>query len=289
MTHVCPEDVLVHLASLPTLKAITADFPPLPLQLATEVPHGAFPSLQHFSMVVLNLDDFIRRLASVTSTQLSSITARVQVKSTTASQVQQVLAEIRDRLAGALTAEVELGNVADAFENPENIPLPAETIHPLLGLPNLTRLKLSLHRYIGVDNVLLKTIVTSLPRLQTLELVHTPNTSISYPIRLTLGGLIPLATHCRELVTCALLVNATTVPVDFLKRPAGRYTSRVQRFNFAGSPIAQRYKVAAFLSDLFPELRDISSYDDDYDGWAEVSDSLKVFREVRKQERFTRD
>jgi hypothetical protein len=56
-------------------------------------------------------------------------------------------------------------------------------------------------------------------------------------------------------------------------------------FDFADSPIANRYKVAAFLSDLFPKSCGSGSYE----GWREVSGSIKVFRDVREQERLSKD
>jgi hypothetical protein len=60
-------------------------------------------------------------------------------------------------------------------------------------------------------------------------------------------------------MTCTLSVDATTLPADYLKRLAGRYTSLVWMFDLADSPIANRYQVAAYL---FPKV----TYDGLYEG-----------------------
>ncbi|KAJ7016727.1 hypothetical protein C8F04DRAFT_980787, partial [Mycena alexandri] len=169
-----------------------------------------------------------------------------------------------------------------------SIPFPADTIHPLLTLQNLTWLILDLHRVVDVDNMLLKTMATSWPQIRVLDLARCWNRP--EPIRLTLEGLIPLAEHCKKLTMCSLLVDARTVPINYFKNPAGRYPSRLQSFGCGGSPIAESYRVAAFLSGVFPELQGIACADadaDNLDRWMAVNNSIRAFHEVRNQERLS--
>ncbi|KAJ7679355.1 hypothetical protein DFH06DRAFT_1415450 [Mycena polygramma] len=267
----CPEDVLIHLSSLLNLKGFLVACPPRSQWPITRAHACRFPSLERFDVVVPDLDDFLQCFESVTSTQLLGVTAHVHMEPL-AAQVQRTLAAIRDRLAAAPRAHVWLGEAqtfANAHEPDNSIPLPA---------------------HIDVDDALVKTMVDSWPRLMTLA----PTAKV------TLVGLIPLAMHCTELVSCSFLVDATTLPANFLEFPAGRYASSLSRFDFGQSPITNGYRVAAFLSDLFPQLRRISG--DGVNGWADgsdrwgrinewgrVNDSLQIFSEVRKQERLPRD
>ncbi|KAJ7868450.1 hypothetical protein B0H13DRAFT_2558664 [Mycena leptocephala] len=191
----------------------------------------------------------MRRLVSPTSTQLSTITAQVYIEPTEASQVQQGLAIIRDKLVAALTAEVELANLTPPYK------------YSLLALRNLIHLKLGLHRAVDVDDGLLGTMATSRPRLQAFELIHLYR--VPTPARLTLSGLIPLVAHCTELEKRSLVIDARTVSEVYFERPAGRYVSPMRMFDFAYSPIGQRYQVEAFL---FPKLREISYSGDTRNG-----------------------
>jgi hypothetical protein len=115
----------------------------------------------------------------------------------------------------APTAEVEIANTNPFVDqHRDRIPLPTETINPLLPLRNLTRLRLSLHRPVDVDDAFLRTMVTSWPRLQVLELVHTDYSLRATPRLTLLVRLILLALHGTELMTWALSVDATTLPAD---------------------------------------------------------------------------
>ncbi|KAJ7791125.1 hypothetical protein B0H14DRAFT_2625375 [Mycena olivaceomarginata] len=282
-TPICPADVLVHLSSPPNLKIITADVPTWSPEPATKSSHRVFSSLQNFSAVVPNLDDFMHHLASVTSTQLSFIIGSIHVKPTAATQVKRALTAMGSRVVAAPTAQLALLSEqpsADPHSQNDDVPFPPETIHPLLALCNLTRLHIALLRPIAVDDELLKTMAASWPRLQVLKLVH-PKGVAAAP-QLTLRGLIPLA-NCPELVRCALIVNAKTLPEDAFERPPGRHASRVWLIDVAHSPVTERFRVAAFLSDLFPELRRVEYTR--YDAWHDVEKTLQTYSAVRKQER----
>ncbi|KAJ7679356.1 hypothetical protein DFH06DRAFT_1033109 [Mycena polygramma] len=287
----CPEAAITHLSSLPNLKLMFTICSPGPTRLNIA---AGFPQLQYLDIVVQDLDEVMHRLGAIFSTQLLRVGAQVHVEPTSAAQVQRTLTAIRDKLAEASDASVSLGNADLRRDSPDDhMPddsalLPAEIIHPLFALRNLTSLMLKLRRSVDVDDDLLKTMADSWPRLQNLHLVHSRSVKTFAPIRLTLTGLIPLAANCTKLEGCSLLVDATTLPADCFRHPAGRYTCPLRSFHVAHSPIAwgYRFQIAAFLSDLFPTLREIA-YHSGPDEWRDVSDTLTIFSDIRRQERLT--
>ncbi|KAJ7679362.1 hypothetical protein DFH06DRAFT_1291040 [Mycena polygramma] len=283
----CSEAAITHLSSLPNLNVMFAICSPGPERLNIT---AGFPQLQYLDIVVQDLDELMQRLDVISSTQLLRVGAQVHVEPTSAVQVQHTLAAIRDKLAEALDASVLLGNADVSPEDhmpDDSALLPAEIIHPLFALRNLTSLMLTLRRSLDVDDALLKTMADSWPRLQNFHLVHHDGVQTSAPIRLTLTGLIPLAANCTKLERCSLLVDATTLPADCFRHPAGRYTCPLHYFYVAHSSIAHayRYQVAAFLSDLFPKLRRIAYSGSDE--WIDVEDTLAIFSDFRKQEILT--
>ncbi|KAJ6577040.1 hypothetical protein DFH09DRAFT_1077980 [Mycena vulgaris] len=278
--HDCIEDIIVQLSSFPALEALCITCPPPPRN-STLGP--GFDSLSAFNIMVQNLDDFTTRLALVTSIRLAITAAQLSVD-LTAPNLQTSLDVVRDRLAHASTAHVELETftLADALDD-DGIPMPAETIGPLLSLANLTVLRLYLHRPVDVDDALLKIMVADWPRLQTLEPLHEDGVQVA---KVTLTGLIPFATHCTELTECAFLVNTTSLDEDSFLPPSGQYTSPVAKFHFGHSPISDALRIAAFLSDLFPQLHEIDTlYHPLRAGWRDVNSSIAVFTELRRQER----
>ncbi|KAJ7500291.1 hypothetical protein B0H11DRAFT_804258 [Mycena galericulata] len=283
----CPEDTITHVSSLESLESVHISCPPSPIGFNRGSAGHRFDALRDFGVMVSTLDDFSTRLAAVTSTRLSTIDLGLYFEPA-ASQVKDALAGIRDRVAAAPISSVDLENLSDLDQDMDDgVPLPAHTIEPLLSLRNLLQLRLCFHRPLDVDDDLLKTMATAWPRLQTLELIH--DAGMLVPAKVTLGGLISLALHFTELTECALLVDATTLSADSLTRPPGRYTSPLRRFAFGHSPITDPFRVAGFLSDLFPELALVSSSGmhglELEQAWENVNASVTVLSEVRKQER----
>ncbi|KAJ6517995.1 hypothetical protein C8R47DRAFT_1085616 [Mycena vitilis] len=281
-SHECSGAAIAQLSSLPNLKVLFA--------ICSSVPErsnisAGFPQLQYLDIVVQDIDELMQRLDAISSTQLLRVGAQVHLEPTSTAQVQRTLTAIRDKLVEAPDAYVSLGNADVSPDDPmpdDSALLPAEIIHPLFALRHLTSLLLTLRRSLDVDDALLKTMADSWPRLQTLHLVHHDGVQTSAPIRLTLSGLISLAANCTKLERCSLLVDATTLPVN--SHPAGRYTCPLHYFYVAYSPVAHadRYEVAAFLSDLFPKLRRIAY--SAADEWIDVEDSLATFRDAIQQE-----
>ncbi|KAF8195274.1 hypothetical protein K438DRAFT_1968585 [Mycena galopus ATCC 62051] len=154
----------------------------------------------YFCMEVPDFDDFIQRLASVTSTTLSTITAQLP-GDPRASRLRQTLSVVRARLAAAPTAEVKIENLG-----------------PITPVPLLTCLTLRCDPCVAVDDALPKTMMTASPSLRALHLAG--RLAASTPPRLTLSGLVPLAAHCTQLATYSVRVDATTMPAGYFSAPS---------------------------------------------------------------------
>ncbi|KAK7006342.1 hypothetical protein R3P38DRAFT_2728621 [Favolaschia claudopus] len=274
-------DLIAHLSTLPSLQSISvAHATPDPSTL-----RAGFPALQSFSFVFPDTGTFFRRLASIESTELSKISAHIHgvAPSEDRAPIQLALLKIRDRLQAAPAAEVDLQeNGIGIHSQPNALETPIISLEPLLDLHNLTSLTLRLHRLMEVDDALLQTMALAWPRLRKLSLSNCcagPNDA-----KITLTGLLPLALHCRELEHCSLIIDADTIPENYLEQPARRCRNPVRYLDFGGSRVKNPYFVAAYLSDLFPQLKIVSGYHDN-GGWRLVGQLIKMFCAVRRQER----
>ncbi len=110
------------------------------------------------------------------------------------------------------------------------------------------------------------------------------------PTRLTSHVLIPFAKHCLELEELSLTINAATPDNYEEKLGDGMCNRKLWKLGVNDSSIDNPGRVAAFISDIFPEVRKIvvSIPDGDPEGkkrkWEEVERLIPVFAAVRKQE-----
>ncbi|KAK6996388.1 hypothetical protein R3P38DRAFT_3070697, partial [Favolaschia claudopus] len=254
----CTEEVLAHLSSLSTLRSVSVSCDSLAASNANFENHG-FSSLESLSLAVPDLDEFMRRLARISSHKLTSVSITLRDAAPTSTQVQATLSAIRAKLEMAVTAKLSIRNVGhhqwDRHGDGELegiILFQPETIHPLLDLHNLADLTIHLHSPLDLDDSLLKTMMTAWPALRALHLISCCCTDC--PARITLPGLRPLAEH-KELRSCSLIIDATT----YMQHPPMRSSSLLASFIVNGSPVASPHLVAAFLSELFPALWGVRS------------------------------
>lgn len=158
---------------------------------------------------------------------------------------------------------------------------PFHVIHPLFAFCNLTSVELNVDTLLGDDG--LEAMAMAWPRLGRLLLGKSSPT-------FTLQGLIPLVRYCPESRTLRITLNGSGVPMPWDRRPADGYSNPwICAVALGSSPVDESDKVtaAAFLSDLFPNLRKIAcGADSPYrKTWAGVEGLLEAFAAVRMQER----
>ena len=107
--------------------------------------------------------------------------------------------------------------------------------------------------------------------------------------KMTLLGLIPFAQSCPRLTELSLPLNACRPPFSQESRPGNGVSSTSLRYLCVGaSPVNEPYKVAAFLSGLFPKLEQLAHTGkrEPYGKvWDDVEQAVHVFVAVRMQER----
>lgn len=110
--------------------------------------------------------------------------------------------------------------------------------------------------------------------------------------KITLSGLIPLVKHCPKLESLSISLDARNPPFSQDQTPGSGVSNPIlHSAHFFRSPIDQCYKVAAFLSGIFPNLKsvraDFVEEDGGSDDWKAVNQAIEVFAAVRTQERQT--
>lgn len=137
----------------------------------------------------------------------------------------------------------------------------------------------------------LKQMALSWPRLRTLSIHSCSGLDYSTSF-ITLNGLVPLLEHCPDLCELGIILDAASVvPMPSpLARPGGGVSNHnIDSMTVGSSTIQDPRLVAAFLSDILPNLKEIHwEEDEEYDLsslWDQVQDLLPIFGQVRKQER----
>ncbi|KAG1738959.1 hypothetical protein EDB19DRAFT_1712130 [Suillus lakei] len=161
------------------------------------------------------------------------------------------------------------------------------SLKPLFSFKNLLILELRGAIIPGLDNDGLQKLAAAWPQKQGYIMPHKWN----------LTGLVLLLEHCPDLHQLALSVNAI---IDTKAPPALPISSisnkLITAIDFCNSPITKTAEVAAFLSAIVPNLRETSSWKGEVmcpggnvreyqKRWNDVAELVRVFAEVRKQER----
>jgi hypothetical protein len=173
----------------------------------------------------------------------------------------------------------------------------ATHLKPLFSFRRLTDVYLHPCGFFDLDDADVQSIAMAWPDIQILYLdgkLEGPE-GPERP-RATLSGLTSFAEHCKKLCNLTIAVDATVIPI---LKPGPKISSEsLTELHVLHSPIAQPKQVAAFLSDLFPNLLFISNSDRDFridqgidevevdedEMWLEVEELIPVFASVRAQE-----
>ncbi|KAH7908724.1 hypothetical protein BJ138DRAFT_323541 [Hygrophoropsis aurantiaca] len=134
-------------------------------------------------------------------------------------------------------------------------------LKPLLQFKNLTRLKIETFCTFKLDNAAIKEMAQAWPRLLSLDLSYREDGWELEP-EITLHGLLPLLRNCPGLQHLGIVVDGRYITANPHKLPGGgvRNTSLTTLW-LADSPITRPPLVAAFLSSVAPNIRNIMSWD----------------------------
>lgn len=257
--HALDRDTLIHLASLPNLRTLSANIPdtmPLAQSCLLANQRTPFPALKYltiFSTYLPTATSLIRALSRSTMHDLT-----VQIDTTPSpTDVNDFFTALLNRCSRDFlnSVQVNLDHVARTGEEVKEI----EKRHffPLFQFGNLTvfcfnKPWLSTAQ---LDDDFLEEMALSWPKLQEIQLrSHELVFAVS---QITLRGLLCLAVGCPDLQSIELSFNAS-VAIDWGDRPDNFVPNTSTRYLHVGqSPIRDSLAVATFLSKVFPRLDSI--------------------------------
>ncbi|KIJ63090.1 hypothetical protein HYDPIDRAFT_134842 [Hydnomerulius pinastri MD-312] len=150
----------------------------------------------------------------------------------------------------------------------------------LHDFPTLTSISINACSF-ALDDITLETLAKALPNLETLEMMaSTPR----IPPKITLGGLVPLLRHCPRLGVLKLSVDATHVTHTTDRPGGGVCNTIITELMLSNSPVRDAGRVAAFISDVMPCVREIRA-NSMGEKWCEVAGLVGVIAMARRQER----
>ncbi|KAI0647947.1 hypothetical protein C8Q79DRAFT_906622 [Trametes meyenii] len=199
-------------------------------------------------------------LRVISSPYLTIISIHVSEDAVTSQDVQELTAAItsrRRRLLRLKIVEIYLASIRDGDA------ITMDALDPLLDLVNLRLLKvIAKSGRFAIDNRALGLAALAWPDMRHLELgPDRMKPDVTPPA--TLEGLILLALRCPQLHTLGVALDTTLRRLpgfyDYLRPGAGKSQGRLETLKVGRSKVANPAEVAAFLSDLFPNLCNIES------------------------------
>ena len=248
-----------------------------------------FPMLQYLGMYGSDVDCFLHVLKRMFCTPLVELDLRV-VGASREFQCIELFSILPNGISHDTLAIVSIqGLVQDDSEHP--VPTRFQIMSPLLQFRRISHLVyggLAGGSALGLDDNDVACIAQAWPCLTAFSI--RPTISI-VPSRLTLRALIPFVKYCPKLETLSMKINATIID-DYEEKPGkDLYGGRFEKFFLSDSPIDDLARVAAFLSDIFPNVREIYSTAMSkrdvvvlMPKWDEVGRLIPVFAAVWRQE-----
>jgi hypothetical protein len=247
-----------------------------------------FPMLQHLDMYGSNVDCYLHVLKRMSCTPLVNLVLYV-VGASHESQWVELFSILPN---GILHDSLAIVTIRGLVQNDSGHPVPIrfQIMSPLLQFRRISHLTNDGSKYsaLDLDDNDVACIAQAWPCLTSFSI--RPTKYIMVPSRLTLRALIPFVKYCPKLETLSIKINATIID-DYEEKPGkGLYGDRLQKLNVFDSPIDDPARVAAFLSDIFPNVRNISSTVRGAEmpvvgpKWDEVERLIPVFAAVRRQE-----
>ncbi|KAH7929967.1 hypothetical protein BV22DRAFT_1116525 [Leucogyrophana mollusca] len=303
---------LLHIAGLPSLKALTFRIPTIPTTFhGSSLGEGAFPALESLTIFSYNSRDpcftaFFKALKTpihissfwMTAGQYDDGDPRANPGNHDIKPSVDVISESLVSLTSKCCAET-LGSITIChdledlpIQFPANLAITFNTLRLLLPFRHLRTLNIDPSCAFSLDDAALAEMAIAWPNMEDLGL----GTAYGWraPSKITLQGLIPLLRNCPKLMYLGIVIDATVVP------PRTKHESNIQHewlqeLVLADSPITKPAYVSAFLSDALSSIPLISSWDGEltnFEGakkyrrrWAQVRKMMGAFKSVRGQER----
>lgn len=183
--------------------------------------------------------------------------------------------------------------MASYVDSPPDPVLEPNTLRLLFAFSNLEELNIyTMISFVKVDNALIKDIASAWPHLGSLALRSFHDSGST---GVTIDGLLPLAS-CNSLKVLCIGLDPTIWQMSTSLRPGNGVCNRsLACLRVGKSPVTDPYAVASFLSDVFPNLKQISEWEhcsvDEPDilalveRWELVRNLYHHFVNIRMQER----
>lgn len=149
-------------------------------------------------------------------------------------------------------------------------------LSPLKPFTHLTTVHIGVCLNFNLSDDEFQSVIASWPLLQSLHL----GSHYNQPPTMTIWSLRHLVCHCRHLTAVELTVDATT-PIE-LPSSSLYANTVITMLDLMHSPITDHLPVAAFLSDIFPNVKQIIVRGNSQECWNQVGPAISVFSEVRK-------
>ncbi|KDQ62040.1 hypothetical protein JAAARDRAFT_189414 [Jaapia argillacea MUCL 33604] len=289
---------LTRLATMPTLESLRIETLHAPQNITTQELISRSEATRCFSaLLYLNIvgarlsvcSEIIRWLASAQITQI-----RISMQdSIDAAELKDHLRILPQLLPSLVSIHIDREDIPLAPPSGENAVHP-DILKPLLSLKGLRTVVLDTGACFLLEDAHIEEIAAALPELTELvigRVSYNPTPAV------TLSALESLAANCPSMDTIGLVLHASRENVN---KKLGRNisNSNVTSLDLGRSTIvaSQCAYIAAYLSDLFPELKFIIAWDEEETeitpedlvysrAWDKVEDLYFVFAEVRKKER----
>ena len=272
-------DVLVTLPALTNLELHWCQISASPNGRVTT----GFPALQYLGTYHCNMDITLYVLKRMSCTPLVRLCLSIAARPSETrwaelfSYLQNGI--LHDRLA-AVSFSIDHDPPMSMFPRySDRITWTFQTISPLLHFRHISEFKHSRLCILDLDDNDIASIARAWPRLK-LFILHSAHTIRP---RLTHHALLPFSRHCPELEILAMVIDTTRVGKCGEKLGRGSWGRSLRELIVYNSPIYHSSRVAAFISDIFPNVRAISS-DNGYREWNAVQMIIPVLTEVRRQE-----
>ena len=239
-----------------------------------------FCKLQDLFLLDCNFDSCLHVLKCMYNTPLSCINIRVMG---TPHQLQW--AELFNELKNSILQDDLSIMSISSWADDRNDPLSFQTISPLLSFQRITQFRLYGLCALDLGDGDIMRVAKAWPRLQVFKIC--PSGTRPAPSRSTVHALVSFAKYCHRLENLALTIDATAVSNYEEKPGKGICSTRLRELGVHDSPINNPGRVAAFISDVFPNVGRLKvsvTSEDQKRKWKEVEKLIPVFAAVRRQE-----
>lgn len=295
----------VHLAGLPTLRKIDMSIPNLSGDRQRHLATLQRPAFRALRSALVSCQNFFSCTSLIEITpsylELDSITVRIEDDHDhdhEAFIVGYFLQMLNAQCSHTALTVLELDDSRrwPTHFSDEHV-ISDDMFRPLLAFTNMAELTIYTPHAFRLSNRILGDIAASWIQLRWLKL----GTLCGWAgqSQITLAGLIPLLA-LPKLEGLNIVINASSVDYTLDMPPTGLSNTKITQLSLADSVIQSAHSVAAFLSDVLPNVRQIHSWNDAVARnasvspadakkyrvrWLEVAMLIETIAKVRKQER----